>query len=428
MTPLALVPARLSDGDLLAEVARLAASEREATATLVALLAEVDARRLHLTEGCSSLFAYCTERLHLSEHAAYHRIEAARAVRAFPGILEHLRAGALTLTTVTLLRPHLTAENLEQLLAAARGRSKREVELLVRTVAPLPEVRASLRRVPATSRAEAARRASAVPVAADAKNDVRAAAPPAVIAEAPVMQRTTRGARRCSDPRCRGRPRRGDDAVGGAVLAAPAASRVAARRAPLRLVGWRRRPRMAAIGRREIRVLAPERYSLRVTLSAEGHDRLRRAQDLLRHQVPDGDPAAIVERALALLVERLERTKFAATRQRVGAQGDQRMEPAAGGSHPAGRARPTADRHRRRQAAMGAPGATRRATCSRRAIPAAVRRAVWMRDEGRCAFRGAGGRCRETGRLEFHHRIPVADGGTATVDNVELLCHRSPCV
>ena len=51
-----------------------------------------------------------------------------------------------------------------------------------------------------------------------------------------------------------------------------------------------------------------------------------------------------------------------------------------------------------------------------------------MRDEGRCAFRGAGGRCRETGRLEFHHRIPVADGGTATVDNLESCVPLTMCM
>src|SRR5688572_8190958 len=71
----------LSDRQLHAEVTRLASSEREATARLVASLAEVDARRLYLSEGCSSLFTYCTQVLHLSEHAAYNRIEAARTAR-----------------------------------------------------------------------------------------------------------------------------------------------------------------------------------------------------------------------------------------------------------------------------------------------------------------------------------------------------------
>jgi hypothetical protein len=152
MAPPALVPAQLSNRDLLAKIARLAASEREATASLVELLAELDARRLHLAEGCSSLFTYCTERLHLSEQAAYHRIQAARAVRAFPDILPLLRDGSVTLTAVTLLAPHLTGENCEQLLLAARHRSTRDVELLVRSIAPKPDVRATVRTLPTTAR------------------------------------------------------------------------------------------------------------------------------------------------------------------------------------------------------------------------------------------------------------------------------------
>ena len=68
---------RLSDHELLAQVRIAAAREREATARLIALLAQLDERRLYLGEGCSSLFTYCTQVLHLSEHAAYGRIEAA---------------------------------------------------------------------------------------------------------------------------------------------------------------------------------------------------------------------------------------------------------------------------------------------------------------------------------------------------------------
>jgi hypothetical protein len=72
----------LSDGELLAEVKRLTAIERHATSRLIAALGELDARRLYLSEGCWSLFTYCTQVLHLSEHAAYLRIEAARAARS----------------------------------------------------------------------------------------------------------------------------------------------------------------------------------------------------------------------------------------------------------------------------------------------------------------------------------------------------------
>ena len=107
---------RLSDAELLDEVKRLAAIEREATADLIRSLCEVEARQLHLAIGCSSMFGYCTQVLHLSEHAAYARIAAARAAVRFPLVMDLLVEGAITLTTVTLLGRHLTAENHATLL------------------------------------------------------------------------------------------------------------------------------------------------------------------------------------------------------------------------------------------------------------------------------------------------------------------------
>jgi HNH endonuclease len=52
-----------------------------------------------------------------------------------------------------------------------------------------------------------------------------------------------------------------------------------------------------------------------------------------------------------------------------------------------------------------------------------VKRAVWLRDGGRCAFVSKGlRRCKEHGRLEFHHLRPYAVGGTATVENIQIRC------
>src|SRR3970040_1800575 len=90
---------KLSNEELILQVKHLAPQERQATVTLIAHLAELDARRLYLAEGCSSLFTYCTQVLHLSEHAAYGRIEAARAARRFPLILDLLADCAIALTT-----------------------------------------------------------------------------------------------------------------------------------------------------------------------------------------------------------------------------------------------------------------------------------------------------------------------------------------
>jgi hypothetical protein len=100
--------ATLSDDELVEQVKHLAACERRAAVALIRSLVEFDARRLYLREGCSSLFTYCTQVLHLSEGSAYNRIETARAARRYPKVLEALERGTLTLTAVRLLAPHLT--------------------------------------------------------------------------------------------------------------------------------------------------------------------------------------------------------------------------------------------------------------------------------------------------------------------------------
>jgi hypothetical protein len=54
-----------------------------------------------------------------------------------------------------------------------------------------------------------------------------------------------------------------------------------------------------------------------------------------------------------------------------------------------------------------------------------VKRAVWVRDLGRCAFVGTDGRrCNERAFVEFHHVRPYAAGGEATAENIQLRCRR----
>jgi hypothetical protein len=314
----------LSDEQLLVEVKTLAGREREVTAKLIASLGKLDARRLYLREGYSSLFAYCTQCLHLSEHAAYGRIEAARATRRWPIILEWLVDGSLTLTTVCLLASHLTPDNHRSLLEAARHKSKREVEQQVAALRPLPPVPSSVRKLPSQR--------------------------PAVAAHL--------------------------DQLGGNIpLEQPAA-------APARVDAHDRAP--ASSGRlSDVIPLAPERYRVQFTITRDTHDKLREVRDLLRHSVPGGDPAAIFDRALTMLLVKLRKNKLALT----------------------DRPRPARDPN---------PGS--------RHVPAAVRREVWARDGGRCAFMGTAGRCAERGFLEFHHVVPFAAGGHTTSDNLQLRC------
>ena len=142
---------QLSDRFLLDQTARLAACECSATAELIAAIAEVDARRLYLGESCSSMFTYCTRVLHLSEHAAYDRIEAARLARRFPEVLEQLASGSLTLTNLRLLAPHLTAGNVEALTKETAHKSKHEVEQVIARLRPQPPVPSAIRKLPVRS-------------------------------------------------------------------------------------------------------------------------------------------------------------------------------------------------------------------------------------------------------------------------------------
>src|SRR5258705_1767776 len=142
----------LSDAVLLRSLAALVDHDRRTTAVVLAHIAEVDVRQLYRDAGCPSMHAYCVDALHLSDDAAYKRIQAARAARQFPLLFEAVAAGQLHLTAVCLLAPHLTPENAEELVDAATHRRKAEVEAwlarrfeVVRDAGP---VRSMIRAIP----------------------------------------------------------------------------------------------------------------------------------------------------------------------------------------------------------------------------------------------------------------------------------------
>ncbi len=142
--PLRSVP----DDDLLRRLAELLRQSRRIESELVAHIAEVDRRRLYAREATSSMHAYGTEVLHLSEAEAYFRIAVARASRQHPVLLTMLADGRLHLTGIAKLAPHLTRENRDRLLARAIHKSKREIEELVAELAPKPDVPALVRKLP----------------------------------------------------------------------------------------------------------------------------------------------------------------------------------------------------------------------------------------------------------------------------------------
>jgi hypothetical protein len=130
--------------------------------------------------------------------------------------------------------------------------------------------------------------------------------------------------------------------------------------------------------------LSADAYAVRFTARGATVKLLRQARDLLGHAVPDGEMDPIVRRALELLVHDL-------LQKRAGIGRQPRWSP---------------------------PPAS-----ASRTVPAGVRRTVWARDGGRCAFVGTGGqRCEETRFIEFHHMKPWAAGGLPTAENIALRC------
>jgi hypothetical protein len=255
-TNMLTLASRLSDQDLLARIGVLAGKEREATVELVAHLAALETRpSLYAGQSYGSLFGYCTQVLLLSEDAACNRIQAARACRSFPMILDHLASGAMSLTSVRLLRRHLTTENHEAVIARACGRSRREIEALVAELAPRPDVPTSVRKLPSPTATLRPATTPGLPVA-PGEAAIRSAEP--------------------SPP------------IAGPPPALPA-----------------RRP--------IIQTTSPERYRVQFTIGKESHDKLRRVQTLLRREIPDSDPGAIFDRPLTLQLEKVEKTKLGRT-------------------------------------------------------------------------------------------------------------------
>jgi hypothetical protein len=144
----ALVFAALSDDELIARLRVLVGSHRKVMSDIVAHLAEVGARRLHVRLGFDSLFRYCVETLGFSEDEAYRRTIAARMAREFPVILQMLTAGSISLSVVGLLRHRLTPDNCPELLEGVAGLTVRGAKEWLAARFPVADVPENVRKLP----------------------------------------------------------------------------------------------------------------------------------------------------------------------------------------------------------------------------------------------------------------------------------------
>jgi len=352
---------RVGKGRLLRDFGALVRKDRGNTADMLVYVGEIDRRKLYLEHAYPSMFAFCVKRFRMSEAVAAKRIRAGRAACAFPCILGMVRRGELHLSGVHQLAGHLTEDNHREVLRRAKHRSMREIDELIAEISPKADVASSVRAVPV-------RRGDFAGGAGKRGGDVGGSA-------------AEHGARLVGSAAR-------DDAVDKSrnnetLTEASRATRLGSRNGN------------AAVGGRGPRNLTtplyPRRYKLQVTIGQKARDELAELQNLLSHQIPDGDPAVVVERALGVLLAETKKKKGALTEKpRVG------RKNGGGGK-----------RNGRRS----------------RAIPAQVRREVFRRDEGRCAFVDAEGRrCESAWQLEFHHCVPYGRDGPHSTDNVELRC------
>jgi len=317
----------LTDDEVLASLHDLLRQSRRVEAPLVAHIGEVHARHLYARSAASSMFCYCTQILHLSEGEAQLRIIVAKAAREHPVLLEMLTDGRLHLSGIAKLAPVLTLDNRDALLARAVHKSKRQIEEMVAELAPKPGVPSVMRKSPERP------------------------LPPVAAVPAPVEAHLLDGH---SDGRV-------------ASLSPPDI------------------PRSAATRRTAFEPLSPARYKIQFTCGSELRDDLERLQALMRLEVPDGNLAAIIGKAVKEMRQRLEARRYAQTKS-----------------------------PRKRKARIDSPS---------RYVAAATRRFVYGRDGSQCGFvDDEGRRCPERHQLQYHHRHAFGRGGGHDPENIGLMC------
>jgi 5-methylcytosine-specific restriction endonuclease McrA len=239
----------LSNDALGRALATAAANEKEATAELLAHIAEFDERKLYVPAAYPSMLAYCMGELRLPEEAAKKRIRVARAGHSCPGVFEALASGRVHLSGLVVLSTYLSPENASELLAAATHKSREEIDCFLAGRFPKLEMPGQVTPIPADS-----------PV-----DDADQRSPGTV------------------DPHDPSAPLAGEGA--------PAQPRGPARVTPL----------------------SAEAYAVQFTRGREQDERFRYLQDLLGHQASRGDIAEVYDRAVKELVARMERVRFGAS-------------------------------------------------------------------------------------------------------------------
>jgi hypothetical protein len=164
--------------DLADRLAELLRRERDCMAQFLVALAEFDRQQLWLGLGYSSLFAFVSRRLGLSESATFFRVKAAQLMQRYPELVEPLRDGRLCMSTMGELAKVITPENRAEVIPRFFHHSKQQARELVAVLKPVetPPTRDVVRPVRLSSAAAVSVRPAAL-VPAE-RGDVAAAHAP----------------------------------------------------------------------------------------------------------------------------------------------------------------------------------------------------------------------------------------------------------
>lgn len=341
---------KYTNEELLKRFNHIIEHERKTTTSLVLYLSEVDRRKLYLKAGYPSLYAYLIDKYRYEGGSAYRRIQAARFIRKYPQTIHCLMQGKMSLTTMCLISPHITQMNQDNLIKAVLGKSKKEVEDLIQLrFGKKPEVlRDKIRLLPVFS--EALESTSA---GGGAKNRQLASPRQSEVPMTAHLIPQKEGGKSLEISS----PHSGED------------------------INTKK-------GQKEHRLVKVEFVASEVVAQ-----KLRRAQDLLRHKYPEGKFEDIIHEALDLLLEKKDPLRHSERKaRRISSRGVRDSSPSA---------RKDRTRH----------------------IPEAIRRQVWVRDKGECQYKSSSGRrCVTQSGIELDHIRPFALGGRHTLDNLQLLC------
>ena len=287
--------------------------------------------------------------------------------------------GTLHASALSLLRKHLTPENAAELFELCKQKSARQAEELLAARFPRPDVRDLVRRLPSQARLTL---------------DVG-----------------------CSSQRAPGEASRkpqGDASPSTPSAESENASVESLPRKPAAALGLAVQPKS-----RRLEPLSADRYGVHFTADGEFRALLERVRGLAGHRLPSGDLMTLLKRGLEAYERELEKERFtvgskprrSSSAAPASAECDPTApdlsapDPKAGDRYPARSPKPILNSKRKRH------------------YPAAVARAVFLRDGKQCSYVAQDGRrCTARRCLELDHVEPWAVGGEATIDNLRLYC------